>query len=367
MIRKQLLTLWALFLFASMAIAQDIKPITWKDIPTWKYMPGSAFEISPDGKWTVYGLVQLEGDGEIILQKVGDESSKKTFKIGSTSYPSMQFSEDGKWFVYTEYPTFSEKKANEKSKGKSLKNKAILVKLGTDEKKEFENVSNYAFNGKASSVLAINLSKEGNGDARGSDLLIYHLNSQKAQNLGNVADFSFNKAGNYLAYTVDAANQSGNGLYLMNVAANSMQILDSDKASYRSLAWTEKGDAFAALKMVKDKKYKQDKGQVIGVKNLASPQVTVYNPEKDSINFNQAYTISQNRRPMWSDDLTRLFYGIHPLELAKKEEAKKEVDQDSVKQAEAAAMQKIMADTTIKSISDLQKAIAKLDAGKVKG
>jgi len=69
---------------------------------------------------------------------------------------------------------------------------------------------------------------------------------------------------------------------------------------------------------------------------------------------------------MWSDDLTRLFYGIHPLVLAEEKEEKKEVDQDSVKQAEADAMKKIMADTTIKSISDLQKAIAKLDSGKVK-
>ena len=111
-------------------------------------------------------------------------------------------------------------------------------------KRSSKNVSNYSFNGKASTVLAINLSKNGNGDARGSDLLIYHLASEKAQNIGNVADFSFNKAGNYLAYTVDAANQSGNGLYLMNVSANSMQILDSDKASYRSLAWTEKRRGF---------------------------------------------------------------------------------------------------------------------------
>ncbi|MCS5490544.1 S9 family peptidase [Algoriphagus limi] len=370
MLRKHLLAFWALFLVASLAIAQDTKPITWKDIPTWKYMPGSAFRLSPDGQWMAYGLVQLEGDGEIILQKVGDESSKKTFKIGSTNFPSMQFSEDGKWFAYTEYPTFAQKKANEKSKGKPLKNKAILVKLGTDDKKEFENVSNYSFNGEASTHLVINLSKEGNGnggDARGSDLLIYHLASEKTQNVGNVADFAFNKAGTYLAYTVDAANQSGNGLYLMNLSANSMQILDSDKASYRSLAWTEKGDAFAALKMVKDKKYKQDKGQVVGVKNLAAPQVTVYNPEKDSVNFDQAYTISPNRRPMWSEDLTRLFYGIHPLVLAEKKEEKKEVDQDSVKKAEAEAMKKIMADTTIKSISDLQKAIAKLDSGKVNG
>ncbi|MDF2156893.1 prolyl oligopeptidase family serine peptidase [Algoriphagus sp. CAU 1675] len=365
--RKLSLWIWLFCLTATFALAQEQQPMSWKDIPSWKYMPGSAFRLSPDGQWMAYGLIALEGDGEIILQKVGDESSKKTFKIGSTNSPSMEFSEDGKWFAYTEYPTFKEKKANEKSKGKPLRNKVTLIKLGSEDSKTFENASSYAFNGKASSHLAINLPKEGNGDGKGSDLLIYHLATEKTQNLGNVSDFAFNKAGSHLAYSVDAANQSGNGLYLLNLSTNSIQVLDSDKATYRSLNWTEKGDGFAALKMVKDKKYKQDQGQVIGVKNLNAPQVSIYDPSKDSLNFAKGYTISQNRRPMWSEDLTRLFYGIHPLELEKKEEPKKEVDKDSVAAAESAAMKKIMADTTIKSISDLQKAIAKLDSGKTQG
>jgi len=34
MIKKHLLTIWALFLIASLAIAQEKKPITWQDIPT---------------------------------------------------------------------------------------------------------------------------------------------------------------------------------------------------------------------------------------------------------------------------------------------------------------------------------------------
>ncbi len=70
---------------------------------------------------------------------------------------------------------------------------------------------------------------------------------------------------------------------------------------------------------------------------------------------------------MWSEDLTRLFYGIHPLVLAEKESPKKEENKDSLATAESVKIAKIMADTTIKSIADLQKAIAKLDSGKVNG
>jgi fermentation-respiration switch protein FrsA (DUF1100 family) len=55
------------------------------------------------------------------------------------------------------------------------------------------------------------------------------------------------------------------------------------------------------------------------------------------------------------------------LVLAEKETPKKEENKDSVAAAESVKIAKIMADTTIKSIADLQKAIAKLDTGKVNG
>ncbi|MCU0357895.1 MAG: prolyl oligopeptidase family serine peptidase, partial [Cyclobacteriaceae bacterium] len=163
-------------------------------------------------------------------------------------------------------------------------------------------------------------------------------------------------------YAIDAANQSGNGLHLYTVATKQTRVLDSDKARYQSVNWTEEGEAFTALKMVKDKKYKQDKGSVIGVKNLIAPQVVVYEAAKDSINFPKSMTISPNRKPMWTDDLTRLLFGVHDLELAKKEDKKEEPE--PAKESEADKLAKIKTDTTIKSIADLQKAIARLDAKK---
>lgn len=362
--RKLIPLVWLLCLTLGAAMAQDTKPMTWKDVATWKYMPGSAFKLSPDGQWIAYGIIGLEADGELILQKVSDPDSKKSFPIGNTNFPNFEFSQNSQWLAFKESPKFSEKQANEKSKGKPLKEKVHLIKLGTDEKKTFENAGGFSFNAEASTHLIINLPKEGNADIKGSDLLIHQLSSGKSQNLGNVREHSVNKAGTHLAYTVDAANSQGNGLYLLTLASNSTQVLDTDEAGYQSINWTEKGDAFAALKMKKDKKYKQDRGAVLGVKSLSSPQVTLYEAAKDSTGFDQKYTISPNRKPEWSEDLTRLFYGIHPLVLAEKENPKKELNKDSLAAADSEKLSKILADTTIKSISDLQKAIAKADTAK---
>lgn len=369
--KQKMIYAFVAFLLIFNSYAQEEKapkPMDWKDIPSWKSISTNSVNISPDGKWMAYAMLQVEGDGELIIKKTDDPSYKKTYKVGSSNFVSMAFSQDSKWIAFKEYPTEKEKKANLKAK-KPLSEKVILLNLADDKKTEFDKVSNFSFNGEMSSHLALNLTKEGtNGDAKGSDLLLVKLSTGVKQNMGNVLEFSFNKSGTHLAYTVDAANQSGNGIYLMNVNNGTTQVLDSDAASYKSINWTEKGDAFALLKLVKDKKYKQDQGKLIGVKNLTNPQVTLYDPLKDSVNFDKAYTISPNRRPQWSEDLSKLFYGIHPLVLAKKEDEKssKKVDEDSVKKAEEEKLARIMADTSIKSISDLQKAIAKADSTKSK-
>ena len=345
----------------SQAQAQDSRPMSWKDVATWKSMPNSGYKLSPDGQWMAYVLTGIETDGELILQKVADPASKRIFPLGAATFASFEFSDNSQWIAFKEFPKFAEKQANEKANGKPLKEKLHLIQLTSGTKKTFTGIGGYYFNGEATSHLIMALPKEGTGEAKGSDLLIYHLATGKSQNLGNVREHAVNKAGTYLAYAVDAANSQGNGLYLLQLATNAIQVLDSDEAGYQSLNWTDKGDGFAALKFKKDKQYKQEKGAVIGVKNPSNPQVTLYDPAVDSLGFDPNYTISPNRRPLWSDDLTRIFYGIHPLVVAEKVKAKQELNQDSLKQVELLSLEKIKSDSTIKSVSDLQKAIAKLN------
>jgi hypothetical protein len=352
-------------------VSQEIRPITWQDIPNWRSISQNSFQMSSNGKWMVYAMMPVEGDGEVIVQKNEDPQTKKSFPIGSTTFPSISFSENGRWLAFKQYPKESEKKANSKNGGKGLKEKVILLDLDNDFKQTvFENVNSFSFNGENSTLLGLNLGNGGaSGDAKGSDFLLVHLDSDKKRNIGNVLEFAFNKTGDYLAYSIDAANQSGNGVYLLELESGKTEILDSDTATYKSINWTEKGEAFALLKLVKDKSFKQDHGKLLAVKNLSDPQLIIYDPKKDSINFPKDYTISPNRKPMWSEDLTRLFYGIHPLVPEKKQSkiatqhTQKTINKDSLEQVN---LEKIKSDSTIKSLADLQKAIAKIDSTKPK-
>ena len=350
------------------------KPITWKDVPAWKSLSGNGAVISPDGKWVAYGIVPVDGDGDLYLQKVGDTLLKK-YPIGGTSFISMAFSEDGKWLAFKESSKSKDIKAGAKPGGRQVFDKLHVINLASDKKTEYEKVSSYTFNGKAASHLGMVLAKEraagvaaaGATGPKGGDFLLLDLASGKSQNMGNISEFGFNKAGAWLAYTIDAANQAGNGVHLYNVAGKQTTIIESDKANYQSLGWEEEGNAFAVLKMVKDEKFKQEHGKVIGVKNLGvNPTIVVYDPKKDSTVFPKDKTISPNRSPIWTEDLTRILFGIHDLELTKKEPAKTDSpdtmsNKDSLQRIEMDKLAKIRADTSIKTVADLQKAIAKID------
>ncbi|MBX2965801.1 MAG: S9 family peptidase [Cyclobacteriaceae bacterium] len=363
---KTLTVALLLLFYVSSNAQQEPRPINWKDVSAWKSISPFSVTISPDGQWMAYTLLPVDGDGELIVQKVKG-TDKKTYTIGSTNFVSMVFSENGKWIAFKESPKNTERKANAKTPGKQLFDKLHVVELATDKKTEYEKVNSFAFNGEAGNHIAIQIAKERTpgskpDDPKGSDLLLVELSNGKSQNIGNVSEYAFNKKGTHLAYTIDAAGQSGNGLHLYTVASKQTRVLDSDKARYQSINWTEEGDGFAALKMVKDKKFKQDKGSVLGVKNLSAPLVVLYEPDSDSTRFPKGMTISPNRAPMWTEDLTRLLFGIHNLELAKKEDKKAEKETPSVSDEDKLA--KIKSDTSIKSIADLQKAITKLDAKK---
>src|SRR5262249_17888996 len=141
-------------------------------------------------------------------------------------------------------------------------------------------------------------------------------------NIGNVSEFSFDKKGNWLAWVVDAQDKSGNGIQLRNMTTGAILPLESDKASYKSLSWTEKGDALAALKGVEDSGYEDKLYSLVGFTNLSSstPVKTIFDPKTDR-NFPSDMTISPNRAPVFMEDLSAILFGIHETKKKKEDPA----------------------------------------------
>src|SRR5262249_50789219 len=147
--------------------------------------------------------------------------------------------------------------------------KVVLVRVDSGEKTEFEGVRRFAFSGEAATHLALHKTPapvatgpavgppapDAPARSAGADLVLPELATGNELTLGNVAEFAFDKQGRWLALAVDARDQLGNGLQLRNMTNAALLVLDSGKANYQGLAWTEKGDGLTALKGIEDKGY----------------------------------------------------------------------------------------------------------------
>ncbi|MCO6498058.1 MAG: S9 family peptidase [Chitinophagaceae bacterium] len=343
------------------------KPMAWQDVGAWRYMSPFSVKFSEDGNWVAYGIVAAEGDGEVILRNIKTDSIRK-YPIGWTTGPQMEFTENGKWFVFKEYAKFKDAEAASKTPGKQLFEKLHLINLSDLSSTVFDKVGRFSFNGKDESYLGMVLVAErgsgpaANAAAPGTSLLLYELGTGKKFSIGKIGEFNFNKKGDYLAYTVAGTNNQENGLFTMRMSDKKISVLDNDTAAYKSLQWVEDKDALSVLKTTKDKKYKTDKGSVLGVKNVTTnPQVYTYNPDTDSLNFPAGMTVSSNRAPYWSDDLSTIIFGINELEPVNKEPEQTKPTKDTSREASVAKLEKIKADTSIHTLEDLKKAIAKAD------
>jgi dipeptidyl aminopeptidase/acylaminoacyl peptidase len=324
-------------------VAKAPRPLEFKDALGWKRI--SSPTISNDGQWFAHKLVPGEGDSEVVLRRVKD-SKEWRFPAGETqgfgggpglfmAASDIAFSDDGKWLAFTVSPTFKEGKRLKKER-KPLHNKLTLIELATEKKVEIEKVRRFAFSGENSAWIALHKygadapamppaaavgAASGGATpperATGSDLILHELATANQLNIGNVADFAFDKKGAWLAWTIDANEKSGNGIQVRNMSNGAVLPLDSDKAVYRGLNWTEKGEGLAAVKGIEDKGF-EDKLYSVVAFNFTSgtPQKTVFNP-KDDKDFPAGLTISPNRNPAWTDDMSAVLFGLHEVKKKK--------------------------------------------------
>lgn len=169
----------------------------------------------------------------------------------------------------------------------------------------------------------------------GSDLIIRKLMTENELNIGNFLEYTFTKSGDKLAFTIDALEQIGNGIQILDMKSGNIITPDSGRAFYKYPAWTEKEDALAVLKGTEDDDYEDNLYQVIGFRNFSAPEIskTIFDPANEK-SFPEGLTVSDKRKPEWTEDLSGILFGIfevkkkekqgHAKQAGGKEEPKKE-------------------------------------------
>lgn len=318
--KKLNLLLTIMLLFAAAKSHAQKPALTWKDVSKWTY--NRATTLSPDGQWIAWPTGPSEGDLKVVIRKTMD-TTNFTYPIGATA-GTVVFTKDSKFAAFRVSAKDAEAKAARKT-NKPLYDKLTVVSLPENKSTSFEKVKNFSFSENGNwlvvQFMAAETAPKDPTAPKGTDALLYNLQTKKSFNLGNVTEIAFNKTGDLLAYLVDAGGQNGNGLFLRDMKTGVTTAIDNDKATYKSLNWNEFGTALALLKSNKDEKYKEDVFTVIGVNKINGDLTNkiTYNGVTDSA-FPKGMGINSNAAPYWSDDQQTIFFGINKLE--KKEDKK---------------------------------------------
>jgi len=333
------------------------RPMELADILAWKNMAATA--ISNDGRWIAYRLSPLEGDSEVVVRAT-DGDKVYTFPVGEAPSAgggpggpgeagppaaTLRISDDSKWVAFMVYPTRAEG-ARLKRQRRPVQAKVQWLDLTSGKDVTVENVRRFAFAGERGGWIALQKAPPAGGGAgaaagagasgapggapgagaagvasdrpKGADLILHELATGRDLNVGNVAEFAFDKAGTFLAIVIDAPEKAGNGVQLRNMEFGVVEVLDSDnKASYERLAWTEKGDGLSVVKASEDKRYADKVYAAIGFRGFGAsgPEKIVFDPATDKA-FPEGMSISPSRGATWTEDLTAMLFGIRTLKKA---------------------------------------------------
>ena len=289
------------------------------DIGRWNRINNAA--LSPDGKWMTYIYQPNEGDGTLYVRQL---DSDKTYTIAVGSAPV--FSDDSHFVGY--YVSPPERTGGRGARGGGGRGaqpdgatpptsgrRFEVLDLATGDKYSIPEAATFKFS-KGSRFVAVRTNKA-NAAAKhnGADMILRELATGISQNIGNVNLYDFDDAGGMLAYTVDAADRNGNGVYVIDLATSRSRVLSSGQANYDQLSWSDKGSSLAVLRGDKKEKNAQRDNTLLVWQDLGGgkSRAVEYDPVKDAA-FPKDLVLSELSALRWTRDGSRIYVGLKEQE-----------------------------------------------------
>lgn len=303
------------------------RTLSLEDLLSWKGIRSPT--ISNDGRWMAYILAPNEGDAELVVRGTAEGATETRIPIGEP--PSgfggaggLAISGNNRWLVYTIYPKADEARRAQRER-RTAATKAGVIELATGTRREFERVRSFRLAGDRSNIVALQHlppdapATGGAGgppaggagaSATGSLVTLVDLGGGTPVTIVGVAEYAFDAAGQYLAYTIDQRDQVGNGVQLRELSTGVVRALDAGKFSYRRLAWADTGDALAVLRTRADSATKDTLTTVLGWARLASRAPVAVTIDETSAGMPQGLVVSADRAPSWSETQGTLYFGL---------------------------------------------------------
>jgi dipeptidyl aminopeptidase/acylaminoacyl peptidase len=318
------------------------KVLTIQDYGRWRSIASAA--LSEDGKWACYiyrvrdgestlEVKQLDGD-KIYSISIGTEPGGGRGGGAGAPAGGPQFSDDSRWIAYYVYVKAPERPGGRGGRGAApaqtsaaqpaaaaaaqeppTTRRLELLDLGNGSKTSWDNVASFAFSEGSRALIVKRNKLDRDAAHNGTDMIVRRLDQGIDELYGSTGEYSLNKSGTLLAFTTDAADMNGNGVALLDLAGGTRRTLDSDRALYARLAWDEEGKALAVLKGVKKTGLVERDNSLLAFRFTEGDKAERFEfKPADSADFPKDMVISEKAALSWSEDRSKVFFGIKEQE-----------------------------------------------------
>ncbi len=270
------------------------------DYHLWRTIQGE--EISDDGRWVAWTYSRVRGDDTLHVRGLEQDVRHVVARASGA-----EFSPDGRWVAYFVAKPYEEVEKLERE-GDPVTRQAGLLDVLTGDTRTWDDATSFAFSETSSHLYVKKRKADRDADHDGTDLILRNLVEGYDELIGSVDDVAFDGGGAYLAYTVDAADQDGNGLYMVDLATGARRALDNAGSRYSRLTWSEEGHALAVLRGdTAEGKVERDNTL------LAYADISAASPVKSTFTaadgLAEGWVLSEDGALSWNEDASTLFVG----------------------------------------------------------
>ena len=291
---------------AAAPVAPHSRVLGLADYGRWSRITGTT--ISSDGAWLSYAYQPNDGDATLHLRRLAD-TAHYDVPVGS----GAEFSDDGRWVAFFTQPPEKEAEKLRKAR-KPVPRTAVLLELATGRRDSISNAANVTFADGGRWVAVRHARTDTASKATGADVVLRDLRSGATRHIGAVGQLAFNDQATLLAYSVDAADQAGNGIYLIELVSGRTTPLLTGSERFDGLAWSDDGARLAVLHgdAPEKSRHRANALAVFSTLTAAAPS----RADLLAAAVPTGMVVSENAPPKFSHDGSRVFIGLREQEAA---------------------------------------------------
>lgn len=359
--------------------AAEKRALTHQDYDSWRSIQGQ--QISRDGRFAAYAAIPQDGDGEIIARNLATNAEWRAGRgwrppqpppdlsdpTTAANFVNMMgriarpfFTADGKYLLFTIEPNKADvlKARKEKKKPEEMPKNALgIMDLSNGQVTRVERVKSFQVPEDGAGYVAYLLEAKIEAPAApapkpdappnaqpagrrprekkkeyGSDLVLRNLATGAERSFADALEYSFSKDAKTLLFTVASKKEETNGVYAVTPGGESGPAdLISGKGKYAKLSWDENQTQVAFISDRDDAAAEQPKFKLYHWDRKAPKAAEIVSTA--TANFRTGFVISDKASLSFSQDGSRLFFGVAPPP-----EPEKDAD------AEAGADEKVLVD-----------------------